>query len=54
MHARSLEHWREPQALRQRDRVAVDAWNVEEDLAAAHAGQQSRQNHFGGGAVVGR
>src|SRR5258705_6272624 len=53
IHARSLEHWCEPQVLRQRDGVAVNAWNVEEDLAAAHAGQQSQQNHLGGGAVVG-
>src|SRR5258708_32574966 len=52
IHARSLEHWREPQVLRQGDRVTVDARNVKEDLAA-HAGQQSRQNHLGGGAVVG-
>ena len=37
----------------QRDRVAVNAWNIEEDLTAAHAGQQSRQNYLGGGAVVG-
>src|SRR5882672_5407260 len=54
IHARRLEHWREPQVLRQRNRVAVNAWNVEKDLATAYAGQQSRQNHFGGGAIVGR
>src|SRR5882672_12594050 len=53
VHACSLEHRREPQVSRQRDRIAVNAWNVEEDLATAAAGQQSRQNHFGGGAVVG-
>src|SRR3984893_9339904 len=53
IHARGLEHWREPQVLRQGDRVTVDARNVEEDLAAATAGQQSRQNHLGGGAIVG-
>src|ERR1700737_1004871 len=32
IHTRSLENWHEPQVLRQRDRVAVDAGNVEEDL----------------------
>src|SRR5882724_3109671 len=53
IHARSLEHWREPPALRQRDCVAVDAGNVEEDLPAANASQQTRQDHLGGGAVVG-
>ena len=53
IHTRSLKHWHEPQVLRQRDRVAVDARNVEEDLPAADAGQQSRQDHLGGGAVVG-
>src|SRR6266849_800629 len=53
IHACRLEHRREPQVLGQRNRVAVKAWNVEEDLAAAHAGQQSRQNHLGGGAVAG-
>src|SRR5258707_8302405 len=53
IHTRSLEHWHEPQVLRQRDRVAVDAGNVEEYLPAADAGQQSRQDHLGGGAVVG-
>src|SRR5216683_2674362 len=53
IHARSLEHWREPPALRQGDRVTVDARNVEEDLPAADAGQQSRQDHLGGGAIVG-
>ena len=37
------EHWGEPQVLCQRDCVAVNARNVEEDLAAADAGQQSRQ-----------
>ena len=53
IHARSLEHWHEPPVLRQRDRVAVDAGNVEEYLPAADAGQQSRQDHLDGGAVVG-
>ena len=53
IHAHRFEYWREPQVLRQGDRVAVDAGNVKEDLAAARAGQQSRQNHLGGGAVVG-
>src|SRR5207244_10780916 len=53
IHAHRFEYWREPQVLRQGDRVAVDAGNVKEDLAAARAGQQSRQNHLGGGAIVG-
>jgi len=53
IHARRFEHRRKPQILRQRDRVVVDAGNVEEYLAAACAGQQSRQNDLGGGAVVG-
>src|SRR5882672_10444789 len=51
VHARRLEHRREPEVSRQRDRVAVDTGNVEEYLAAARAGQQSRQNHLCGGAV---
>src|ERR1700750_3252744 len=48
IHACSLEHWREPQVSRQRDRVAVDTGNVEEYLAAACAGQQSRQTQLAG------
>src|SRR5260370_28371879 len=53
IHARRFEYWREPQVLRQGDRVAVDARNVKEGLATARAGQQSRQNYLGRGAVVG-
>ena len=53
VHAGGLEHGREPQVLRQGDRLAVDARHVEEDLAAARARQQGRQDRFGGGAVVG-
>src|SRR3981189_1201160 len=53
IHTRSLEHWHEPEVLRQRDRVAVDARNVEEDLPAADAAHQSRPDPLGGGAIVG-
>src|SRR5947208_7228869 len=53
IHARSLEHQCEPEVLGQRDRVAVNAWNIEEDLTAAHARQQSRQNNLDDGAVLG-
>src|SRR6202011_6425533 len=48
IHTRSLEHWHEPQVLRQRDRVAVDAGNIEEDVPAADAGPQSRPDDLGG------
>src|SRR5215510_1700652 len=39
IHACSLENRREPEVLRQRDGIFVDAGNVEEDLAAADARQ---------------
>jgi hypothetical protein len=53
VHARRLEHRRKPEILRQCDRVAVDAGNVEEDLAASRVCQQGRQNRLGTGAAVG-
>src|SRR5262249_11740475 len=53
VHARCLERWRKPKFLRQCNCVVMDAWNIKEDFAAAHAGQQSRQNCLGRGAVVG-
>ena len=52
IYTRSLEHWLEPQVLRQRGRIAIDARNVKKDLPAADAGQQSRQDHLGGDAVA--
>jgi len=53
VHARGLEHRREPQVLRQCNGIPVDAWNVEEDFAAARARDQSGQDRFGCGAIIG-
>src|SRR5262249_13652822 len=51
IHARGLKHWRKAVVLRERDRIAIDAGNVEKDFARAFSRDQRREG--GRGAVVG-
>src|SRR5262249_41358245 len=53
VHPRRLEHRQELALLRERDRLVVDAWHIEEDFACARGRDQGGEDRLSRGAVIG-
>src|SRR5262249_60249333 len=53
IHPRGLEYGCKAVVVRERDRLAIDAWNVEKDFARACRREQRREHGLGSVTVVG-